>query len=258
MSAGRTRHLWSSPRPSRPSRPAGPTTPDASGGADPRARLTELHEASYADLLRFVQRRLPGPEAEDVVAATFETAWARVDEVPADARPWLFGVARNVMANHHRAAARRSGLAVRLAAATTADADVRSDDHEGVGARIDLVRAWRTLAEADQEVLSLVAFDGLRGEQAAQVLGITRSAFAMRLQRARQRLAGALRADPADSAHVPDSRRGAGGGPSASSTDPASDPASDPPRAATRAPGDRRAHTAASLDHLQEMTWPST
>ena len=219
MSAARKRHLWSLPQLAGPARRVTDLTADsaadgaADGAADNsaddghtarQARLTELHQACFADLLRFVQRRLSGPEAEDVVATVFETAWVRLDDMPhgiQDARPWLFGVARNVMANHHRAAVRRTGLAVRLATTTTPDADVQLGEHEGFGARIDLVRAWRTLGEGDQEVLSLVAFDGLPGDQAAQVLKISRSAFAMRLQRARQRLALALDSDTNADSH---------------------------------------------------------
>lgn len=227
MSAGRKRHLWSLPRADRSARSASTDTSadtlgessaaavDPSPDATRAARFSQLHEASYAGLLRFVQRRVPGQEAEDVVASVFETAWVRLDDVPEDARPWLFGVARNAMANHSRAAVRRTGLAVRLVSTTTAGAGVDPGEHDGVGARIDLVRAWRTLTKGDQEVLSLVAFDGLRGEQAAEVLGISRSAFAMRLQRARQRLASALHADATQS------RQGAN---------------SDPPSAARPAP----------------------
>ncbi|MGQ7296424.1 RNA polymerase sigma factor [Quadrisphaera sp. KR29] len=254
MSPGRQRHLWSLTRPSRPApeAPAG-----AAGDADRRERLTQLHEASYADLLRFVQRRVPGPEAEDVVASVFETAWVRLDEVPvelAEARPWLFGVARNVMANHHRAAVRRTGPAVRLAGSTAPDADVQAGDHDGVSARVDLVRAWRTLAAADQEVLSLVAFDGLRGEQAARVLGVSRSAFAMRLQRARQRLATSLHDGTADTAHRADGRSVAGGG----SSFPCPDPSSGRPGRATRSLVTGRSASPTTPGSLQEMTWPST
>ncbi|WP_369974494.1 hypothetical protein [Nocardiopsis sp. FIRDI 009] len=44
--------------------------------------------------------------------------WTRIDDVPSgdQARPWVFGVARNVLANHRRGARRRDALAARLRA----------------------------------------------------------------------------------------------------------------------------------------------
>jgi RNA polymerase sigma factor (sigma-70 family) len=166
-------------------------------GADPGARaerFRSLHRDTYADLLRFVERRVPVSEAEDVVSAVFLTAWRRFDEVPDEARPWLFAVARNTMANRARGWMRRRALDVRL---ESFEARGPSDDPAGAAVRIDLERAWRALSAADREVLALIAFDGLTAEQAAAVLGCRRSTFAMRLSRARARLQSAL--EPAGS-----------------------------------------------------------
>jgi len=159
--------------------------------------LRALHTATFPDLLRFVERRLPAHEAEDVVAKVFLVAWQRLDDVPradvSEARAWLFTVARHVMANHARAASRRAGLDVRMA---REHRDHEEDCTEVVGTRLDLARAWSRLSARDREVLALVAFDGLDGRQAAQVLGCRRSTFAMRLSRARLRLRQALEARP--------------------------------------------------------------
>jgi DNA-directed RNA polymerase specialized sigma24 family protein len=66
----------------------------------------------------------------------------------------------------------------------------------GDGGPIDresaVLRALRSLSERDQELLLLVAWDGLEREQASIVLGVTRGAFAVRLHRARRRFARAL------------------------------------------------------------------
>ncbi|WP_306215784.1 RNA polymerase sigma factor [Actinoplanes sp. RD1] len=156
-------------------------------------RLRALHAETYADLLRFVKRRIPDDDADDIVAATFEVAWRRFADLPADARPWLFGIARNLLANQDRKRLRRRVVDVRMVAdVTTAEADRAP----GVDARIDLVRAWWTLSPADREVLALVAFDGLDDGQAATVLGCRPATFRMRLTRARQRLRAALDAAP--------------------------------------------------------------
>ncbi|AVT38361.1 RNA polymerase sigma factor [Plantactinospora sp. BB1] len=160
--------------------------------ADPGAReerFRALHLDTYPDLLRFVERRVPTGEAEDIVSTVFLTAWRRFDELPDDTRPWLFAVARRTMANQARGWLRRRALDVRLG---SSEAREFSDESSGAAVRIDLARAWATLSVADREVLALVAFDGLTAEQAAVVLGCRRSTFAMRLGRARQRLRSAL------------------------------------------------------------------
>ncbi|WP_305788683.1 RNA polymerase sigma factor [Symbioplanes lichenis] len=156
-------------------------------------RLRALHAETYADLLRFVKRRIPDDDADDIVAATFEVAWRRFADLPEDARPWLFGIARHLLANQDRKRLRRSVVDVRMVADVSA---AEADRAPGVDARIDLVRAWWTLSAADREVLALVAFDGLDDGQAATVLGCRRATFRMRLTRARQRLRAALDAAP--------------------------------------------------------------
>lgn len=154
-------------------------------------RFRELHAATYEDLSRFVRRRVPPSDAEDVVSTVFTIAWRRLTDVPADdARPWLFGVARKVLANQSRWRMRHGVVDVRMVVA--AGESVEPDGSAAAGARVDLVRAWWTLSAADREVLALVAFDGLTDTQAAEVLGCRRSAFTMRLSRARQRLRAAL------------------------------------------------------------------
>lgn len=155
---------------------------------DQQERFRTLHRDTYADLLRFVERRVPADEAEDIVSTVFLTAWRRLADVPEDARPWLFAVARRTMANQTRGWLRRQALDVRLGSAESHQAD----DAAGAATRVDLERAWRALAAGDREVLALVAFDGLTSEQAATVLNCRRTTFAMRLTRARKRLQAAL------------------------------------------------------------------
>jgi RNA polymerase sigma factor (sigma-70 family) len=152
-------------------------------------RFRALHAATYADLLRFVKRRIPDDDADDVVSAAFLVAWRRLGELPGDARPWLFGIARNILANQARSRLRRGAVDVRMVADLST---VEADRSPGVEARIDLVRAWWQLSAADREVLALVAFDGLTDVQAAAVLGCRRATFRMRLNRARNRLRAAL------------------------------------------------------------------
>ncbi|MGI3786788.1 MAG: RNA polymerase sigma factor [Janthinobacterium lividum] len=176
-------------------------------------RFRSVHATSYADLVRFVERRIPRDDAEDVVSTTFLAAWRRVGDMPEDARPWLFGIARNLIRNSRRGADRRHDLDVVAAAAAPAEAT--SDPTAAVGRHLDLVRAWSRIGPRDRETLALVAFDDLTAEQAATVLGCRRSTFTMRLTRARRRLQSAL---DDDAHHTQNVRRRAV---SATSTPPA-------------------------------------
>ncbi|GAB3875047.1 RNA polymerase sigma factor [Kibdelosporangium lantanae] len=154
---------------------------------DREARFTALYEATYADLLRFAQRRVHATHAEDVVADAFLVAWRRLDDLPSrreDARAWLFGIARGVILNTHRGAERQQALAVKLAEVPTGahvDADL-------VARQIDISRAWHQLSDVHQEALALAALDELNAPQAARVLGISAVAFRLRLSRARRAL----------------------------------------------------------------------
>lgn len=157
---------------------------------DPQERFTRLFERTHTALLAYALRRVIDPaDAADVVAEAFLVAWRRIDEAPADdeARPWLFGIARRVLANTHRGARRRLALADRLR-----EEVVSVVPPVDVEAATDVERALRRLPEDDQEVLRLTAWEQLAHDEVALVLGVSRSAARMRLHRARRRLAGAL------------------------------------------------------------------
>ncbi|MBB6344737.1 RNA polymerase sigma factor [Nonomuraea muscovyensis] len=167
---------------------------------DRKIRFEAVYAQTYEQILGYAVRRCDSPEdAADVVAETFAIAWRRVDVLPPgeQARLWLYGVARNVLANHRRGVARR-----RL---TELDADVADlygrTPEEGVelGA---IVQALRRLPEADRELLSLVAWEGLDAGQIAEVLGCSRNAVRIRLYRARRRFSRTL-AGAGVTVHIP-------------------------------------------------------
>lgn len=159
---------------------------------DAAARVREdayvsLYEAVYPDLLRFVQRRVHGDHAQDVVAEALLVVWRRLEELPAahdDARAWVFGIARHVLLNAHRGEQRRWALGVRLAEVTAP----QTGDIDEFVARLDLRRAWDLLSERHQESLALAVLDGFTSPQAAAVLDISPVAFRLRLSRARRAL----------------------------------------------------------------------
>jgi DNA-directed RNA polymerase specialized sigma24 family protein len=71
----------------------------------------------YPVVRAYALRRAALDAAQDVVADTFLVAWRRLEDVPEDALPWLYGVARRVLANQRRSAARGAALERRVAGA---------------------------------------------------------------------------------------------------------------------------------------------
>jgi len=148
-----------------------------------QARLTRLWLDHKPAVEAFVWRRR-AEDVDDVVQQVFLTAWRRLDVVPDEPRAWLLTVARNVLFNQQRAGRRRSALAVRVTSTTevATSIDASPDDHAGLRA------AWTALTDDERELLALTAWDELTTAEAAQVLGVTRTACAMRLSRARRHL----------------------------------------------------------------------
>lgn len=150
-------------------------------------RFRTLYEAHFDGVLGFALRRSPTPEdAADVVSETFLTVWRRLDDVPeAEARLWLFGVARHVVANRRRSTVRRERLGSRL----RHDLAAAVPDHaERVATTADVRSALRRVGEGDREVLELSLWEGLEPREIAAVIGVTEGTARTRLSRARQRL----------------------------------------------------------------------
>ncbi|MET8002922.1 RNA polymerase sigma factor [Nonomuraea glycinis] len=166
------------------------------GPPDARLRFEEIYLAHYQAISTYVTRRASAPdEIADVIAETFLTAWRRLADMPAgdEARLWLYGVARRVLANHHRAESRRNALALRLREDLTQWAEsVIEQPHS------EAREAFSRLSDDDRELLSLVGWEGLGTAEISKVLGCSRGAVRIRLHRARKRLAAELAAAELD------------------------------------------------------------
>jgi RNA polymerase sigma factor (sigma-70 family) len=144
-------------------------------------------------VLGYALRRADSPEdAADVVSETFMIAWRRLDEVPVgdEARLWLYGVARRVLANQRRGQQRRERLNARLrdeVAVVSARAEAGRPAPDSA-----VMAALARLDEADRELITLVAWEGLDRDQIATMLGCSRATIRVRLHRARRRLARLL------------------------------------------------------------------
>jgi len=108
--------------------------------------------------------------------------------VPADALPWVLGVARKVLANQRRAAGRRTPDGPRVPLDAVADPDPRTAVPDLVADRQAFAAAFAALGPGDREALALVNWDGLSPREAAAVLDCAPATFYLRLHRARRRL----------------------------------------------------------------------
>lgn len=159
---------------------------------DRRARFRVLYDAVYDDLWRYVQRRsVSDAEAMDTLSEVLLVAWRRFDDIPEGdgARPWLFGVARNLVRSGWRRRQRSAALTERLInelrAAPPTTASQMSDPDV-------LLEALGRLRETDRELLQLIAWEELSHREIAGVLGISENAVAIRVHRARARLTKVL------------------------------------------------------------------
>jgi RNA polymerase sigma factor (sigma-70 family) len=167
---------------------------DASG--EDEAEFIALFEAQFADLWRFARRRCDSSQdADDATAETFAIAWRRRDAIPADnARPWLFGVARKVLANQRRVNERQQRVALRLVeerpSATSEDRLLKETLPPKTPPA--LREALGRLSPEQRELLIMQAWDGLSVGEMAEILECSANAVSLRLFKARRKLAHEL------------------------------------------------------------------
>jgi len=146
------------------------------------AHFEGLFRAHYTAVAGYIRRRADPELVDDLVNEVFLVAWRRLDQVPSDPRPWLLGVARNILGTHIRGARRLRALQARLASVEVASAEA---DPPITGAAV--ADALGRLSPDDCEALLLVTWEGLTPGQAARVVGERPATFRVRLHRARSR-----------------------------------------------------------------------
>jgi RNA polymerase sigma-70 factor, ECF subfamily len=157
---------------------------DSTGEHTEEARLEALFDEHFSAVRTYTRRRAPESLVDDVVSETFLVAWRRIDDLPADIRPWLLGVARKTLSTQLRSARRRSSLVEKLKAVERDHSFPELDGPDSSGVIASLER----LSATDQEVLALAAWEGLRPSEAAVVLGVSPARYRLRLHRAKRRL----------------------------------------------------------------------
>jgi RNA polymerase sigma factor (sigma-70 family) len=155
--------------------------------ADPRA-FGAIFERHFDVLYGFARRRVGADLAEEIATETFTRAFDRrrtFDLRRNDARPWLLGIAANLLKRHWRTERRRLE-----AYARSADR-VSSPPH--VLVRTDVVAALDGLSRDERETLFLFAVADLTYEEIAEALAIPIGTVRSRLARARGRVRAHLR-----------------------------------------------------------------
>jgi RNA polymerase sigma-70 factor (ECF subfamily) len=143
-----------------------------------------IDESKRALFGYFVRRVVSTDDAADLTGEVLLTMWRKIDAMPSepvDARMWMFGIARNVLANHRRALSRRRKLSDRLKGEALVSGDARP-------VRDDVWEALEALAAGDREIIQLVHWDGFSLAEAAKVLGKKPATVRSRYSRARAKL----------------------------------------------------------------------
>ncbi|HEV3225218.1 MAG TPA: RNA polymerase sigma factor, partial [Acidimicrobiales bacterium] len=145
-------------------------------------------------LHRYLVRRLGPDEADGMVGEIFRIAFEKRHTYDLDrstARPWLYGIATNLVAKHRRGEARRLHAVARLATERVTASDLA----ERVSGAVDASDLWlrvagavTSLPEPERDALVLHVWEGLPYDDVADALGIPIGTVRSRLHRARQRI----------------------------------------------------------------------
>jgi RNA polymerase sigma-70 factor (ECF subfamily) len=157
-----------------------------------RPSFEETFRSEYPALHRYIRRRVGAGAADDLAAATFTAAYESWDKLDPEraVRPWLYGIAANLLHRHWRSE-RRS---LRAWARTGVD-PIAHDDTEDVAARIDaglptlgIVAALAELRPRDRELLLLSVWAELSDREIAEALDVPLGTVKSRLSRVKERL----------------------------------------------------------------------
>ena len=165
-----------------------------------------LYLECYPHVLAYATSLVGRQAGEDITSETFAIAWRRRAEVQPVSLPWLLGVARNLVRELRRRDAKQYELAVAEGVRISTSREP-NDPAEDVTERLAVLDALARLSDADRELLTLIAWQGLNQSEAAEVLGCSNATLSVRLHRARRRLEKAM-----ESPKAPSPEAGAGAG----------------------------------------------
>ena len=162
-------------------------------------RFAAIYDRYFAEIYRYVAGRLGPDVADDLAAETFTDAFrkrAQFQPSRGALRPWLYGIATNLVARHRRVEARRLNAVARADRRASAEpgdlAELAAARVSAQQLRQPLARALAQLPDHDRDVLLLVSLADLSYEEVAAALGIPAGTVGSRLNRARRKVRTAL------------------------------------------------------------------
>lgn len=170
------------------------------------ADFSDSYDAYLHRVYAYFVRRGPAEDAHDATADTFVVVWRRWQTRPTDddLLPWIYGIARNVLANRNRTLRRQGRLVQKL---TGAPALTEPNPPDAVltlrSEHDDVLRALSRLSAVEQETLRLIEWEGLTREQVAMVFDVSRAAIDQRVSRAHRRMERLLRSESPSTESAP-------------------------------------------------------
>ena len=165
-----------------------------SASLDDPGRFGMLFDRHATVVFRYLVRRVGVDDAESLLGDVFRIAFekrANYDGERPNARPWLYGIATNLLAHHRRAEARRIGATARLLARRPAG----DDTSDQVVERLDAEALWPNIADAvaalpegERDALLLYVWEELSYDEIACALDVPVGTVRSRLNRARETL----------------------------------------------------------------------
>jgi RNA polymerase sigma factor (sigma-70 family) len=161
---------------------------------DDPGRFGALFDRHATVVFRYLVRRVGVDDADALLGEVFRVAFERrssYDCARPNARPWLYGIATNLLAHHRRTEARR----IRATARLLAHQGPADDPADRVAATLDALDLWPRVAdavarlpEAERDVLILYVWEELSYEEIAAALAVPVGTVRSRLNRARRNL----------------------------------------------------------------------
>jgi RNA polymerase sigma factor (sigma-70 family) len=153
-----------------------------------------IFDRHHGDIHRYLDRRLGRDRADDLLGEVFRIAFERRHSFRPEhisARPWLLGIASNLVLKAHRSEGRRLRALGRLASTVGGAADDLARVEDALDAHREAAIVARALLELDardRDVVLLIAWEGLSYEEVATALDIPVGTVRSRLNRARRKL----------------------------------------------------------------------